>query len=152
MEILISRLRAGADVQAREMFAMMAEVFEEESGRLSDGYITRLLSRDDFWAMAALADGQIVGGLTAHTLPMTRSESSEVFIYDIAVRKEHQRMGVGRRLMMALREAAAVAGVELVFVPADTDDEHALEFYRALGGESSPVAFFTFSTCYGLTD
>ena len=128
------------------MFAMMADVFEEEHGHLSDGYITRLLSRDDFWAMAAFADEQIVGGLTAHTLPMTRSESSEVFIYDIAVRKEHQRMGCGRRLMTALRESAAASGVELVFVPADADDEHALEFYRGLGGDPSPVAFFTFAT------
>jgi aminoglycoside 3-N-acetyltransferase I len=31
-----------------------------------------------------------------------------------------------------------------VFVPADNDDQHALDFYRALGGSPSSVTFFTF--------
>ena len=33
-----------------------------------------------------------------------------------------------------------------IFVPADDDDIHALDFYRALGGEESPVTFFTFAS------
>ena len=124
---------------------MMAAVFVEESAVLSDGYLDRLLGREDFWAIAALAENDLIGGLTAHTLPMTRSESSEVFIYDIAVREDHQRQGVGRQLITALRGAASAAGIQDVFVPADNDDAHALEFYRALGGQASPVTFFTFA-------
>jgi len=124
---------------------MMAEVFEEECEHLSDGYIDRLLSRGDFWAIAAFVGADIIGGVTAHTLPMTRTESSEVFIYDIAVRGDQRRKGIGRRLMTALREAAAAVGIRDVFVPADNDDVHALDFYRALGGMPSPVTFFTFS-------
>ena len=45
----------------------------------------------------------------------------------------------------ALREAAAAAGITEVFVPADNDDTHALDFYRALGGDPAPVTMFTFS-------
>jgi len=145
MDLHISRLTAGERVLARDLFAMMAEVFEEECEQLGDSYLNLLLSRNDFWALAALSGHEIVGGLTAHTLPMTRSESSEIFIYDIAVRRDHQRKGVGRRLMAAIRESAAAAGIKDVFVPADNDDDHALEFYRALGGDPSPVTFFTFA-------
>jgi aminoglycoside 3-N-acetyltransferase I len=87
----------------------------------------------------------IIGGVTAHTLPMTRAESSEIFIYDIAVRDDYQRRGVGRHLMTTLREGAAALGICNVFVPADNDDIHALNFYQALGGVGSPVTFFTFS-------
>jgi aminoglycoside 3-N-acetyltransferase I len=87
---------------------------------------------------------QIVGGLTAHTLPMTRSESREIFIYDIAVRADHQRRGVGRLLMSHLIRTASDAGIHDLFVPAEDEDVHALEFYRALGGAASPVTFFTF--------
>lgn len=141
----VKRLTTGDREQARALFIMMAEVFAEGDGHLSDSYLDRLLGREEFWAIAAFAGDHIVGGVTAHTLPMTRTESLEVFIYDIAVREDHQRQGVGRSLVTALREAAAVAGIQSLFVPADNEDLHALDFYRALGAEPSPVTIFTFS-------
>jgi aminoglycoside 3-N-acetyltransferase I len=141
----LKRLKAGDRELARALFILMTEVFEEGSGVLSDGYIDRLLGREDFWAIAAFVDDAIVGGLTAHTLPMTRAEYSEIFIYDIAVRSEHQRKGIGRRLMEELRAQAAGMGIRDLFVPADNEDVHALDFYRALGGEAAPVTIFTFS-------
>ncbi len=122
----------------------MAEVFEEAGQPLSDGYLDRLLAREEFWALAALDGEQIVGGVTAHVLPMTSTETSELFIYDVAVRRDRQRSGVGRRLIADLRDRAAAAGIEALFVPADNDDTHALDFYRALGGVASPVTLFTF--------
>ncbi len=130
---------------ARQTFLLMAEVFEEESTSLSDRYLDQLLSGRDFWAIAALLGNDVVGGITAHTLPMTRSETSEVFIYDIAVHVDHQRRGIGRELVSALRADAAALGIHDIFVPADNDDAHALDFYRRLGAEPSPVTFFTFS-------
>ncbi len=71
---------------ARSMFELMAEVFEEDHAELSDAYIDQVLSQENFWAVAAFADDMIIGGLTAHVLPMTRSETRELFIYDLAVR------------------------------------------------------------------
>lgn len=124
---------------------MMAAVFEEDCEALDDAYVGRLLRRDDFWAVAAVEDGAIVGGITAHALPMTRVAATELFIYDVAVRADRQRAGVGRALVTALRDLAEAAGIEVSFVPADDEDTHAIEFYRALGGEASPVTFFTFS-------
>ncbi len=125
---------------------MMVEVFDEGGPQaLSDEYLLRLLDRESFWAMAACSDDDVVGGLTAHTLPMTRSPSSELFIYDLAVRPEFQRRGIGRRLVVELCDAAANAGISTVFVPAETEDTHALEFYRALSGEPAPVTIFTFT-------
>jgi aminoglycoside 3-N-acetyltransferase I len=138
------RLSAGDRDLARALFSLMAEVFEEEGEPLGDGYLDRLLAREEFWALAALDGDQIVGGLTAHVLPMTSAETAELFIYDVAVRRDRQRSGVGRRLIGDLRERAAAAGIEIMFVPADNDDAHALDFYRALGGVASPVTFFTF--------
>ncbi|HTK99712.1 MAG TPA: GNAT family N-acetyltransferase, partial [Pseudomonadales bacterium] len=111
----------------------MAEVFEEASAPLSDRYLDQLLSGRDFWAFAALMGADVVGGITAHTLPMTRTEASEVFIYDIAVHVDHQRRGIGSELVSALRASAATVGIRDVFVPADSDDAHALDFYRRLG-------------------
>jgi aminoglycoside 3-N-acetyltransferase I len=141
----LRRLTSGDRDLARQLFAVMAGVFEESSKALSDEYIDRLLGREDFYAIAAFAGDDVIGGITGHTLPMTRSESSEVFIYDLAVRRDHQRQGVGRQLVAQLRNEAAAAGIRDVFVPADDDDVHALDFYRAIGGAASPVTFFIFT-------
>lgn len=144
MEVTVSRLGAKDRDRARALFTMMAAVFDEPGSELSDGYLERLLASDAFWALAASLDGQIIGGLTAHTLPMTRCEASEIFIYDLAVHEQHQRQGVGRKLVEELRSAAAQMGISELFVPADDEDQHALDFYRALGGAGDPVTIFSF--------
>ena len=127
------------------MFAMMAAVFDEECDALSDDYVRGLLARPEFWALAAMENGTVVGGVTAHALAMTRKQSTELFIYDLAVRADHQRRGIGRALITELRTPASSEGIDVSFVPADDEDEHAIAFYRALGAEESPVTFFTFS-------
>lgn len=129
---------------ARELFLTMAGVFDVPAVPLSDEYLDRLLARPDVRAIAALEDGRVVGGLRAHVLPMTTSERTELFLYDIAVVPAQQRRGVGRALVDALRDMASAEGIDVVWVPADNDDTHALDFYRALGGEAAPVTIFTF--------
>lgn len=144
MDLRVRRLRSGDSREARALFALMEEVFETPGAPLGDRYLQNLLEDDRFWALAAYDGDRVVGGLTAHTLPMTRSESSEIFCYDLAVRGDVQRRGVGRRLMAELRGQAAASGIGVLFVPAENEDEHALHFYRAVGGVPSPVTFFTF--------
>jgi aminoglycoside 3-N-acetyltransferase I len=144
-EFRTKRLTPRDREEARRLFTLMAQVFSEDCNPLSDGYLDQLLSRREFWAIAAYSGEDIIGGITAHVLPMTRAESSEIFIYDVAVRAEYQRRGVGRRLLTALREQTSESGMKEMFVAADRDDLHALDFYRALGGVPSPVTIFTFS-------
>lgn len=140
----IRRLAPTDRDRARALFEMMAEVFGEACRPLGDRYLDRLLRRASFWALAALHEGEVVGGLTAHALPMTTSEAFELFVYDLAVREEHQRQGIGRKLMAALRREAAEHGIRVLYVPVDDGDVHALEFYQAVGGEGTPVTFFLF--------
>jgi aminoglycoside 3-N-acetyltransferase I len=143
-ELQTRRLTASDRKFARKMFAMMAELFGEETAPLRDAYIDELLGRDGFWAIAAFTANEIVGGLTAHVLPMTRAASSELLIYDLAVSRDHQREGIGRRLIATLRTAAKTAGIQAIFVAADNQDAAALRFYSALGAASAPVTHFTF--------
>ncbi len=138
------RLGLGDRVLARRTFVLMAAVFEVDAAPLSDGYIDALLARDDFFVVAALADGDVIGGITAHALPMTTSERRAAFIYDVAVAEPRQRSGVGRQMMAVLREVLHAAGIGEVFVPADNEDTHALRFYEALGGAAQPVTIFDF--------
>lgn len=95
-----------------------------------------------FWAYAALDADFAVGGLTGHVVPMTRSQTSEFFIYDLAVHLEHQRRGVATHLVDTVRADAAAAGLASVFVPAENEDTHAIAFYASLGWEPTPTTFF----------
>lgn len=140
----ITRLTPDDRDLARATFLTMAEVFETTGTPLGDTYLDQILGRDDFWAFAAVVDGRVVGGLRAHVLPMTAAETAELFLYDIAVRPEYQRQGLGRQLVAALRALGAAHGIAVMFVPAENEDTHALDFYRALGGVPTPTTFFTF--------
>jgi aminoglycoside 3-N-acetyltransferase I len=141
----IRRLYSADTAIAVSMFSMMASVFGEASDTLSFGYAERLLRRDDFWAIAAIEDREPAAGLTAFTLPLTRSEASELLIYDIAVQPRCQRRGIGRRLVDTLKKLAAEAGIKTMWVPAENEDPGALEFYRAMRGRPAAVTIFTFS-------
>lgn len=132
--------------RARETFTLLAAVFDETNEVVPDAYISALLLRPEFWAIAAVRNDTVIGGLTAHTLMMTNSPRSGAFIYDIAVDARRQREGVGRRLVEVLREQTRAAGIDTVFVPADNDDAHALDFYRSIGATGSAVTIFGFDS------
>ena len=142
--MLIRRLAAGDRELARTTFAMMADVFEERRHPLPDDYVDALLARADFWALAAVDDDGPVGGITAHVLPMTRSPSRELFVYDVAVREDRQRRGIGRAMLVELGAQAGREGIASVFVAVADEDVHAMDFYRAVGGAESPVTMFSF--------
>jgi aminoglycoside 3-N-acetyltransferase I len=121
------------------------EVFEEDEPAIgSETSLLRLLKNNSFVAMAAFYEGEIAGGLTAYELPMYYSENSEIFIYDLAVKLEYQRMGVGKSLIHKLQEYCVENGIVEFFVLAHEEDEHALEFYRSTGGKSEDVVNFLY--------
>jgi len=120
-------------------------VFEENETAIgTETNLLTLLSNDHFVAMAAFYENEIAGGLTAYELPMYHSDHSEIFLYDLAVKAEYQRMGVGKRLIHALKEYCIRNGINEFFVLAHEEDEHALEFYRSTGGKSEKVINFIY--------
>lgn len=144
MQISVRRLTSKDAELAQRLFELMSGVFEEKQQPLSEIYLSRLLSSDSFWAVVAFSGDELLGGLTAHTLPMTRSETSEIFIYDVAVHPAHQRKGIGKALVTKLCEYSKQVGADVALVPAENEDTHAIDFYKAIGGNPVPVTLFTF--------
>ena len=75
------------DVALKEgMRAMFGEAFGEPEtyGRSPpcEGYLQRLLNSDTFVALAAVAEGAVVGGIAAYVLEKFKRERSEIYIYD----------------------------------------------------------------------
>jgi aminoglycoside 3-N-acetyltransferase I len=62
MDIAARRLRMTDRADARRLFNLLAEVFEEDCAPLSDRYVDQLLAREDFWALAAFLGEDIIGG------------------------------------------------------------------------------------------
>lgn len=114
---------------------------------LSDRYLTGILGRDDFWALAASIEGRTVGGLTARALPLTRAEVSEVFLYDLALDSAYQRRGVGRQLVTTLRSLATAAGVSVR--PRRQRGFACARLLSCQGRNWAPVTIFTFSDDLG---
>ena len=127
------------------MIEMFYTVFEEEPAIGSKAHLQRMLTDPRFIAIAAIHEHKVLGGLTAYVLPMYYSDSSEVLLYDMAVKPEHQRMGIGKALLQQLRQYCQMNGVGDFFVLAHAEDEHAIEFYRSTGGRSEQVVNFVYA-------
>ena len=121
------------------------KVFEAENPSMaSKANSLKLLNNKHFIAIVTLAENEVVGGLTAYELPMYSSDRSEIFLYDLAVKPEYQRQGIGKGLIQSLKEYCAKHGIKEFFVMAHEEDEHAIEFYHATGGNAEKVINFLY--------
>lgn len=99
----------------------------------STGYHEQLLNSDYFIALAAVKNGEVVGGLTAYELKKFEQERSEIYIYDLAVAQAHRREGIATALIQELKKLSAIRGAYVIFVQADVGDAPAIALYSKLG-------------------
>jgi aminoglycoside 3-N-acetyltransferase I len=127
------------------MLSMFAEVFDDKSTYLEmqpdDGYLQRLLSNENFIAIAAFWGPAVVGGLAAYLLPKFEQDRSEIYIYDLAVKEESRRKGVATAMIEELKRLAIQRGAYVIFVQADYGDEPAIALYTELGVREDVMHF-----------
>ena len=141
----IRKLASQDLAEFRSLIDLFNHVFEEmQPVAASDSHLQRLLSSRAFIALAAFFENEVVGGLTAYELPMYQHDSSEILLYDLAVRPDFQRRGIGQGLIRHLKEYCSRQGIQEFFVLVHEEDEHAIEFYRATGGKGERVINFVY--------
>lgn len=146
-ELEVKRLTKEDLPAFKQLVHMFNIVFEEAVLAISsETNLVKLLSRNNFIAIVAISKNEVVGGLTAYELPMYYSDEPEIFLYDLAVKPEFQRIGIGKRLIQQLKDHCSRNGIKEFFVLAHEEDEHAIEFYRSTGGKSERVINFIYET------
>ncbi len=130
-----------------DLIKVYEDAFEMQNFTLpASEHLQSMLEKDSVIIYVALADEKVVGGLTAHIiLPSTHFASSEMYIFDLAVGTNWQRQGIGRKLMAGLQQYCAEHGYQEIFVQADVEDPHALDFYKATGGIAESVVHFSYT-------
>lgn len=135
-----------ADIRTlRDLLAVFANAFQDsetyQSAVPSDEYLNKLIDRDDFIPLVALADGKVVGGLAAYVLRKFEQERSEIYIYDLAVLEAYRRRGVATALINRLREIAREIGAYVIYVQADRGDDPAIKLYESFGTRENVLHF-----------
>jgi len=119
------------------LLATFGDAFDEVGtyggNRPSASYLHQLLGSDYFIALAALKNGEVVGGLAAYELKKFEQERSEIYIYDLAVSATHRREGIATGLINELKKIAAARAAYVIFVQADIGDEPAIALYAKFG-------------------
>ena len=145
MHIEIKKLGSRDIDLFQSLISVFEDVFEMKSFIMpSKEYLQQLLQKDSFFVFVALLEGKVVGGLTAYLLQQYYSQSTLVYIYDLAVKSELQRKGIGKMLISGITNHCKEKGIAEVFVQADEADDYALDFYRSTGGIAQKVVHFVY--------
>jgi ribosomal protein S18 acetylase RimI-like enzyme len=108
--------------------------------------LDRLINRrgPDWWDSAIrkgsritlLQFGDNIAGYANYGRNRARSLYYDGEIYELYLRPEFQGLGFGRRLFTAARRDLAQSGLKSLVVWALSENENAVDFYRALGGKA----------------
>ena len=131
MALVVRRIRPGDERIAAQLEGLLDEGmhWDTEQG-------LRFLADDETNALfLGEVDGVQAGFATANRLQRFDARRAEVLLYEIGVRDEYQRQGVGRALIAEVLDWAREVGADEVWVLADSDNTRACAFYAATGGE-----------------
>jgi aminoglycoside 3-N-acetyltransferase I len=144
-QIEIVRLTAADGARARSLNSMFGRAFDEceiyNARPPTDEQLRTMLGKEHIIVLAALAGGEIVGGLVAYELDKLEQARREVYIYDLAVEESFRRRGIATALIEELRPIARERGAWVIFVQAAYGDEPALALYRKIGTEEQVLHF-----------
>ncbi len=128
-----------------ELINIFKNIFEMKNFKMPDEtYLQQLLEKDDFFVFVALVDNKVVDGMTSYIMKQYYSKSPLVYIFDLAVKTEHQRQGIGKMLIKANNSYSKTIDAEAVMVQADEVDGYAIDFYQSTGATGQKVIHFDY--------
>jgi aminoglycoside 3-N-acetyltransferase I len=128
--------------ELKELAMVFSRAFEQEYST-TDEYLYSIIKNSSCLVLGAMEQSRVVGGLIAFEMTPIHG-IKEFYIYDIAVDPIYQKQGIGKMLMLSIKDEARLRGIGTIFVEAESEDTDAVAFYRKIGGEEVLVNHFNF--------
>jgi ribosomal protein S18 acetylase RimI-like enzyme len=106
----------------------LAEVHERKS--VEETAITAFLNDSSCFLFLAVENGKVLGSLNGYALRHPNRPQPQFLLYEIDVRPDCRRRGVGLALVNAFTDAARAAGAFEVWVVSNESTPAALALYR----------------------
>lgn len=146
MEFVINRLEPYESKAAVELFSLFLQNDGKDHVRLNPDYIRKMLARNDFHVFVAKDNNEIVGGLTAFEIDQYKYGRTELFLYEIEVKKEFRKRGIGTALLEEAKRFCMSKEIPIMFVFTSASNLGAITLYRNTGGkEDADGIGFTFA-------
>ncbi len=141
----IKKLDTSCLDELRELIGVFRNVFEMGPGQAPpDSYFKKLLKDSSFVCVVAMLNNKVVGGATAYIMSSYYDTYSEAYLYDIAILKEHQRTGIGHKLIDFLKNYCSIHNIKTMFVEANEEDMEAVNFYHKTKASAEKVVHFNY--------
>ena len=146
MEVVdVRKLRSSDTDKLKELLLLFSDVFGQTAFSMpADAHLQKMLGNPQHLVFTAWRQGVLAGGATAYVLPEFETEGSLVYLYDLAVKTELQRKGIGQQLIAGMKAYCRQQGFAELFVQADEADGYAVDFYRKTGGEELRAVQFSY--------
>ena len=108
----------------------------------------RFLCVESNHLLVAFDRDEPVGFLLAYELLRRHGDDPKMLLYEIGVREDYRRRGIGRSLIADFAELARARGARCSFVLTDESNLAAMALYASMGGvrirDDDVVFFFSF--------
>jgi ribosomal protein S18 acetylase RimI-like enzyme len=142
--ITIRRIQTGEEVLAQQ--ALQTLIPEDERGGTipSLEHLQSLLNAHTNYLILAMQDTEPIGFAMAYTMPKYYRDGHMAYLYDISVRPDCRKRGIGSRLIEVLKTCLRNQGVESLWVGTDCTNIPAISLYEATGGKREASSFCEF--------
>lgn len=128
-----------------DLIRIFETVFEMENFNIPPkSHLSKVLEMENFMVWVTEKDQEVLGGMTAYTLDQYYSQKPLAYLYDLGVKPDFQRQGIGKALISSFTDHCFKNGFEEVFVQAEGEDIGAVEFYKSTGAVEKEALQFSF--------
>lgn len=100
--------------------------------------VQAFLADKENYLFIGYVDGLPAGMIRAHLLRRLDNPRPQMFLYELGVREEFRRLGLGAMLVRQIAEVCRSEGLLEMFVLTSADNEAAMRTYSSAGGTPLP--------------